>query len=60
MDKKGNYLRGIGIGLIIGWVTSLIAFGKGGSVYTEVIIFQVLLSIIFILIAYLVDSERKR
>ncbi len=62
MDKRSTYIRGVGVGLIISWVTSAIAYFKGGvSTYTTLILFQLILSMIFISLAYLIDTEgRKR
>jgi hypothetical protein len=61
VDKRSTYLRGVGVGLIISWVTSAIAYFKAGvSTYTTLIIFQLILSVIFILLAYLIDTERGK
>ncbi len=61
MDKRSTYIRGVGVGLIISWVTSAVAYFKGGvSTFTTLILFQSILSMIFILLAYLIDTERGK
>ena len=61
MDKRSTYIRGVGVGLIISWVTSAIAYFRAGvSTYTTLIQFQLILSMIFILLAYLIDTERGK
>ncbi len=61
MDKRSTYIRGVGVGLIISWVTSAIAYFRAGvSTYTTLILFQLILSMIFILLAYLIDTERGK
>jgi len=61
MDKRSTYLRGVGVGLIISWVTSALAYWHSGlSTYTTLIIFELVLSTIFILVAYLIDTERGK
>ncbi len=62
VDKISTYIRGVGVGLIIAWVTSGIAYLKGGqsNILFDLILFQLVLSVIFILVAYLIDTERGK
>jgi len=61
MDKRSTYLRGVGIGLMISWVTSAIAyFSAGFSTYATLIIFDLILSVVFILVAYFTDTEGRK
>lgn len=61
MDKRSTYVRGVGVGLIISWVTSAIAYLKGGqSTLFELILFQLILSVAFLLVAYLINTERGK
>ncbi len=61
MDKRSMYIRGVGVGLIISWVTSAIAYVRVGvSTYTTLVLFQLILSMIFISLSYLIDTERGR
>jgi uncharacterized membrane protein YciS (DUF1049 family) len=51
----------VGVGLAISWVTSAIAYLRAGaSTYTTLIEFQLVLSILFIALAYLADTDRRR
>lgn len=63
MDKRNAsfYLRGIAVGLIIAWVTSAIAYFRAGlSTYTTLILFELVLSVIFILLSLLPIWKEKR
>lgn len=62
MDKRSSYIRGVGVGLIISWVTSAIAYFKRGqsTALFDLILFQLILSVIFILVAYFVDTEKRK
>jgi hypothetical protein len=61
MDKRSTYLRGIGVGLIISWVTGAIAYWKtGAATYAALILFELILSAIFILAAYLINAEKRK
>lgn len=62
MDKGSTYVLGAGVGLIISWVTGAIAYLKGGqdAILFDLIIFQLVLSVLFILAAYLMDTERGK
>jgi predicted branched-subunit amino acid permease len=61
MDKWSMYLRGIGVGLIISWVTGAIAYFHAGPFpYEALILFELVLSAIFLLIAYYLDAERGK
>ncbi|VVB60869.1 Uncharacterised protein [uncultured archaeon] len=56
-----TYLRGVGAGLIISWVTGALAYFKAGaSTDTTLIQFELILSVIFILLAYLIDTEKGK
>ena len=49
------YFRGVGIGLTIAWVTSALAYFKvGTSAYKTLVIFELILSVIFLLIGLLI------
>ncbi len=61
MDKRSTYLRGIGIGLAISWITGAIAYFKGGlSTYATLILFDLVLSAVFITVAYTINTERPK
>ena len=62
MDKRSTYLWGVGVGLIISWVTGGIAYLKGRQSATlfDLILLELTLSVIFLLVAYLINTERKR
>lgn len=50
-----DYFRGIGIGLLIAWVTGLIAYirNKNPSTFLYVLILEMVLSIIFLTISFI-------
>ena len=65
MDKRSTYLKGVGIGLIIAGVTSCIAYLKmrqstmvQSPVLFYLIVFEVVLSIAFVIMAYLIDTKK--
>jgi hypothetical protein len=62
MDKMSAYLRGVGVGLIISWVTGGIAYLKGGQSATllYLILLELILSAIFLSAAYLMNSEKRK
>jgi hypothetical protein len=62
LDKRSTYLWGIGVGLIISWVTSGIAYLKGQQSATlyALILLELILSVIFILTAYFINTEKKK
>jgi len=62
MDKRSTYIRGVGVGLIIAWVTSGIAYLKGGqsTILFDLIAFQLVLSVILIAVAYLINTEKGK
>ncbi len=62
MDKRSTYIRGVGVGLIISWVTGGIAYLKGGQSATlfDLILFQLILSVVFILVAYFINIEKEK
>lgn len=48
-----QYLRGIGVGLVIAWVTSVLAYLRAGeNMFVKIILFEVILSAIFLSISY--------
>ena len=51
--RDNAYVRGVGIGLTIAWVTSTIAYWKAGGTFAEVelILFEFVLSVIFLAIS---------
>jgi uncharacterized membrane protein (DUF441 family) len=59
MDRR-SYLRGIGVGLIIAWVTSGIAYLRAGaSAFTGLVLFQIVLSALFLALSFALNTERK-
>ncbi len=51
MKISWRYLWGVGIGLLIAWVTSAIAYFKEGTIsFPKLIIFEAILSAIFLII----------
>jgi hypothetical protein len=62
MDKRSAYVRGVGVGLIISWVTSVIAYLRGGqsAILFDLILFELLLSVILLLISVLINTERGK
>ena len=60
-DKRSNYVRGVGVGLLIAWVTSSIAYLKGGqsAILFYLILLELTLSLVFLLISYIINTERR-
>jgi len=60
MKLRKYYIRGVGVGLIIAWVTSAIAYWKAGS-STEVALieFEFVVSIIFLIISILMKDKTR-
>ncbi len=60
MELKKYYIRGIGVGLIIAWVTSALAYWKTGtSTEITLIEFEFILSIIFLIISIFMKDKTK-
>jgi hypothetical protein len=58
--KWKYYLRGIGVGLIIAWVTSGVAYWKAGtSAGVALIELEFILSIIFLIISIFIKDKNK-
>jgi len=60
MKLTRYYIRGVGVGLIIAWVTSAIAYWKTGTstvVATELIELEFILSVIFLAISLLMKDK---
>ena len=59
MRLRRHYIRGVGVGLIIAWVTSAIAYWKVGGSSTDVALieFELVLSIIFIAISLFMKDK---
>ena len=62
-DIRSAYLWGIGVGLMISWVTSAIAYLRGphsAAVQFELILLELILNVIFILVAHLINTKRGK
>jgi len=61
MKLSKYYIRGVGVGLIIAWVTSLIAYLKAAQSATlyYLIILEFILSIIFLIISIFMKDKTK-
>ena len=62
MKLPRSYIRGVGVGLIIAWVTSAVAYWKTGTstgVTIELIEFEFILSIIFLIISIFMRDKTK-
>jgi predicted branched-subunit amino acid permease len=58
MKLTNKYLRGIGVGLIISWVTGALAYLKvGSSTFPEVIELELVLSVIFLIVSFLIKDK---
>jgi predicted branched-subunit amino acid permease len=55
------YIRGVGVGLIIAWVTSAIAYWKVGGSSTDVALIELelILSIIFLAMSIFMKDKTK-
>lgn len=61
MDKRSKYFLGVGVGLVIAWVTGGLAYYYAGqSAFMEVIELELVVSIILIVVAYFTDTERVK
>ena len=55
-----RYFLGVGIGLVIAWVTGALAYFKvGASSFMELILFELILSVILILVAAVLRLKEK-
>jgi hypothetical protein len=63
MKLTRYYIRGIGVGLIIAWVTSALAYWKTGTprggILIELIELEFILSIIFLIISIFMKDKTK-
>jgi hypothetical protein len=62
MKLSRYYIRGVGVGLIIAWVTSAVAYWKTGTsteVSMELIELEFILSIIFLIISIFMKDKTK-
>ena len=61
MEIRKYYVRGVGVGLTIAWATSAIAYWKARGTFTEVelILFEFVLSIIFIVVSLFMKERPK-
>ncbi len=61
MKIRKYYVRGVGVGLTIAWVTSAIAYWKAGGTFAEVelILFEFVLSIIFLAISLFLKENQE-
>lgn len=62
LDTRSTYLWGVGVGLIIAWVTSGIAYLKGGqsTVLFDLVMLEFVVSMILLLVAYLINTKRGK
>jgi uncharacterized membrane protein YtjA (UPF0391 family) len=60
MKLTRYYIRGVGVGLIIAWVTSAVAYWKAGtSAGVALIELEFVLSIIFLIISLFMKDKTK-
>ncbi len=62
MKLTRYYIRGVGVGLIIAWVTGAIAYWKMGAftgVNMELVGFEFVLSIVFLAISIFMKDKTK-
>ena len=61
MKIRKYYVRGVGVGLIIAWATSAIAYWKAGGTFTEVelILFEFALSMIFLAVSLFMKENQE-
>ena len=61
MEIRKYYIRGVGVGLIIAWATSAIAYWKAGGTFTEVelILFEFVLSMIFLAVSLFMKENQE-
>ena len=63
MKITGHYVRGVGVGLIIAWATSALAYwkaGASGSVLLDLIALEFILSLIFLAISMFMKGRMQR
>jgi hypothetical protein len=63
MKLTRYYFRGIGVGLVIAWVTSALAYWKAGTsvgVTIELVEFEFILSIVFLIISIFMKDKTGR
>lgn len=62
LDKRSVYFFGVGIGLIIAWVTSGIAYLKGNqsTVLFDLILLEFIVSAVLIFVAFLMNTQRGK
>jgi hypothetical protein len=60
LDSRSAYFLGVGVGLLIAWVTSGIAYLKGGRpvVLFDLFLLELILSVIVVLVAYILNTKR--
>ena len=61
MEIRKYYIRGVGVGLVIAWVTSALAYWKVGGSSTDVslIMFEFILRIIFLISSLFLKEKPK-
>ena len=60
MELRKYYIRGVGVGLIIAWVTSAVAYWKAGtSAGVALIGLEFVLSVIFLAISIFMKDKTK-
>lgn len=60
MDKRSKYFLGVAVGLIIAWATSALAYYiHGNASLPTLIIFELVVSIVMIVIALLINTEKR-
>ena len=60
MEIRKYYVRGVGVGLIIAWVTSALAYWKvgGSSAYISLVALEFVLSVIFLVISLFMKEKK--
>lgn len=55
-----RYFWGVGVGLIIAWVTSAIAYLKAGdSILPKLVILEAVLSVVLLITGFVIRSRKK-
>lgn len=61
LDSRGMYFFGVGIGLVIAWVSGVLAYLKdGSSTDVAVILLELVASIILIAVSFLANTKKIR
>ncbi len=62
LDTRSAYFWGVGVGLIIAWVTSGIAYLKSyqSPVLLDLVILEFVVSVIMMAVAFLINTKRRK